>query len=562
MMRAEHPKPQFMRDTWQNLNGEWQFEIDHGNSGEARGLHSDEVTLSGKINVPFCPESKLSGVEYRDFMSSVWYKREIEIEPEQLNGRVFLHFGAVDYSCTVFINGKRIGTHVGGYVSFKFEITDFLHEGKNTVCVNAVDDTRSPVIPSGKQSNAFASYGCFYTRTTGIWQTVWLEFTPKAYIKSIKIATDINAVAATVTAKVNGNGELKAEVFYEGKAVGSASVHTDGDDVIFTVPLSEKHLWEVGNGRLYDLKLSFGEDTVSSYFGLRSLRLDGCKFLINGKSVFQRLVLDQGFYPDGIYTAPSDKELEADIDRSLALGFNGARLHEKVFEERFLYYADRKGYIVWGEYPNWGLKVQSPEAIYHMLPEWLEILDRDMNHPSIVGWCPFNETAQAQYDGVISLVYRTTKNVDPSRPCIDSSGWYHVESDIMDVHNYCQDPEKFNSFYENITTTGEFHDIKQKYNFFKVGMPFFVSEYGGIGWSLGDNAWGYGTGPKTEEEFLTRLKGLTDVLLDNEGMFGFCYTQLTDVEQEQNGLYTYDRRPKFDLDTVHAIFSRKAAIED
>ena len=165
----------------------------------------------------------------------------------------------------------------GGYASFKFEITDFLHEGKNTVCVNAVDDTRSPVIPSGKQSNAFASYGCFYTRTTGIWQTVWLEFTPKAYIKSIKIATDINAVAATVTAKVNGNGELKAEVFYEGKAVGSASVHTDGDDVIFTVPLSEKHLWEVGNGRLYDLKLSFGEDTVSSYFGLRSLRLDGCK---------------------------------------------------------------------------------------------------------------------------------------------------------------------------------------------------------------------------------------------------------------------------------------------
>ena len=294
------------------------------------------------------------------------------------------------------------------------------------------------------------------------------------------------------------------------------------------------------------------------------MHLDKNRFLINGKSVFQRLVLDQGFYPDGIYTAPSDAELIADIDRSLAMGFNGARLHEKVFEERFLYHADRKGYIVWGEYPNWGFGVSDPEAVHHLLPEWLEELDRDMNHPSIVGWCPFNETSKSQYDSNISLVYRTTKAVDPSRPCIDASGWYHVETEIFDVHNYCQDAAIFKTFYDKIGTTGEFHDYvnQDKLGIYKVGMPFFVSEYGGIGWSMGDGAWGYGNGPKTKEEFLTRLKDLTDVLMDNEYMFGLCYTQLTDVEQEQNGLYTYDRIPKFDPELIYPIFARKAAIED
>lgn len=564
MMRIEHPKPQFMRDNWQNLNGEWQFEIDHPNSGEAKGFFKDDHKLNGTINVPFCPESKLSGLGYTDFMASVWYKREINITPEQLKERVFLHFGAVDYWCDVFVNEKKVGRHTGGYVSFKFDITDYLKEGKNTLCVHATDDTRSLKVPSGKQSIAFASKGCHYTRTTGIWQTVWLEFVPISYIANFKIATDINAVTATVTVKVKGCGDLTAEAFYDGKPMGSSTVHTEGEDAVLTLNLAEKHLWEVGNGRLYDLKLTFGDDTVSSYFGLREVHLDKNRFLINGKSVFQRLVLDQGFYPDGIYTAPSDAELIADIDRSLAMGFNGARLHEKVFEERFLYHADRKGYIVWGEYPNWGFGVSDPEAVHHLLPEWLEELDRDMNHPSIVGWCPFNETSKPQYDSNISLVYRTTKAVDPSRPCIDASGWYHVETEIFDVHNYCQDAAIFKTFYDKIGTTGEFHDYvnQDKLGIYKVGMPFFVSEYGGIGWSMGDGAWGYGNGPKTKEEFLTRLKGLTDVLMDNEYMFGLCYTQLTDVEQEQNGLYTYDRTPKFDPELIYPIFARKAAIED
>ena len=565
--RTEHPKPQFMRENWLNLNGEWQFEIDNSNSGEERKLFNEAQDFSLKINVPFCPESKLSGVENVDFMNSVWYKREFEITEKQLEGRVVLHFGAVDYKTTVYINGNKCGSHKGGYVSFSFDITDYVVSGKNTVIVHAVDDTRSRMIPSGKQSEKYSSWGCYYTRTTGIWQTVWLEFVPEAHIKSVKYITDINNATININAVLCGSGTFVAEAFYEGVSMGKAQVVSSGGNANITINLAEKHLWEVGNGRLYDLVLTFGEDRVQSYFGLRDIRLEGKKFLINGKSVFQRLVLDQGFYPDGIYTAPSDQELRADIERSKALGFNGARLHEKVFEERFLYHCDKLGYIVWGEYPNWGLDHSYADSIYAILPEWLEEIERDFNHPSIIGWCPLNETwdqnGRKQYDDMLALVYKATKAADPTRPCIDTSGNYHVVTDIYDLHDYEQNPDVFASHYEPLGNSNVFDFFsafkdRQRYD---GKMPFFVSEYGGIGWSVNEG-WSYGNAPKSAEEFIERFKGLTGALLDNENMFGFCYTQLTDVEQEQNGLYTYDRKPKFHTEIFKAILSRKAAIED
>lgn len=565
--RSEYPKPQFMRENWLNLNGEWQFEIDNSNSGEERKLFNEAQDFSLKINVPFCPESKLSGVENVDFMNSVWYKREFEITEKQLEGRVVLHFGAVDYKTTVYINGNKCGSHKGGYVSFSFDITDYAVLGKNTVTVHAEDDTRSRMIPSGKQSEKYSSWGCYYTRTTGIWQTVWLEFLPEAHIKSVKYVTDINNATVNINAVLCGSGTFIAEAFYDGVSMGKAQTVSGGGNVNITINLAEKHLWEVGNGRLYDLVLTFGEDRVQSYFGLRDIRLDGKKFLINGKSVFQRLVLDQGFYPDGIYTAPSDQELCADIKRSQALGFNGARLHEKVFEERFLYHCDKLGYIVWGEYPNWGLDHSYADSIYAILPEWLEEIDRDFNHPSIIGWCPLNETwdqnGRKQYDEMLALVYKATKAADSTRPCIDTSGNYHVVTDIYDLHDYEQNPDVFASHYEPLGNSNVFDFFsafkdRQRYD---GKMPFFVSEYGGIGWSVNEG-WSYGNAPKSAEEFIERFKGLTDALLDNENMFGFCYTQLTDVEQEQNGLYTYDRKPKFDTEIFKAILSRKADIED
>lgn len=568
MYRQEHPKPQFMRENWKNLNGEWDFYLDHSVSGNARELFKNFEAYDKKINVPFCVESKLSGVGYTDFINSVWYKREIEITEKQLENLIYLHFGAVDYEATVYVNGEICGTHKGGYVSFKFDITPFLKLGTNTVVVNAKDDTRSRLIPSGKQSHRYASHGCFYTRTTGIWQTVWLEFVPKTHIVNAKYTTNIQNATVVIDAELSGNGTFTAEAFYNGKTMGKAEIASNGGKATVIIPLAEKHLWEVGNGRLYDLVLTYGEDTVNSYFGLRSIRLDGYKFLINEKSVFQRLVLDQGFYPDGIYTAPTDDELKADIERSLAMGFNGARLHEKVFEERFLYHADKLGYIVWGEYPNWGLDHSYADSIYGILPEWLEEIERDFNHPSIVGWCPYNETwnqdDRKQFDDSLALVYKATKAADTTRPVIDTSGNFHVITDIYDLHDYEQNPEVFAAHYEPLGKTNKFDfftafEQRQHYDGKK---PFFVSEYGGIGWSLDENSWGYGNAPKSPEEFLERLKGLTDVLLDNKLMFGFCYTQLTDVEQEQNGLYTYERVPKFPPETIHKILAKKAAIED
>ena len=577
--RSEHPKPQFRRDNWMNLNGLWAFELDQGRSGEARKLYSVDTTLNQEILVPFCPESDLSGIGYKDFMYGVWYQKKVVLTEDQCAGKVFLHFGAVDYEAVVYINGKKAGGHKGGYVSFKVDVTDFVAPGENVITVNAIDDTRNILYPSGKQSDYFFSNGCVYTRTTGIWQTVWLEFTPKAHIRSIHFETNAEEGILFLTADVAGTGSFRAEAFYEGNAMGAAEMDRASGQIRLALKVDEIHLWEPGHGRLYDLELTFGEDKVHSYFGLRSLELTGYKFLINGKSVFQRLILDQGFYPDGIYTAPTDEALQKDIDMCMALGFNGARLHEKVFEERFLYHCDRKGYLVWGEYPNWGLNHSDPAAIYSIMPEWLEELERDRNHPAIIGWCPFNETwdfaGNAQFKGLVGGIYRITKAVDPSRPCIDTSGNFHEETDIFDFHDYDQNPETFKANYDRLMTEGVLFDrlSEDPYNRnanrqFYTGGPVFCSEYGGIRWApeykegTGTGSWGYGEDVKGMEDFKRRFKGLTDALLDNDRMMGLCYTQLTDVEQEQNGLYTYDRKPKFDTEWVRSIMSRKAAIED
>lgn len=566
--RPEHPQPQMQRENWMNLNGEWDFAFDFGNSGIDRKFY-ETGEFDRKIIVPFCPESTLSGIGYTDFIPAVWYKRTVSLTKEQLNGRVLLHFGAVDYECHVWVNNEKAGTHKGGYTSFTLDITKYVSEGENTLTVCAQDDTRSGRQPHGKQSGFYYSRGCDYTRTTGIWQTVWLEFVPEAYIEKVQFYPNIADNSVTIKAVVKGDGTLYAEAFYENECCGTAQAEVCAGNAVFTMPLSQLHLWEAGAGRLYDLKLTFGEDKVNSYFGMREVAICGEKVLLNNKPVFQRLVLDQGFYPDGIYTAPTDAALAQDIELSLAAGFNGARLHQKVFEPRFLYHCDRLGYLVWGEQGNWGLDHSAPDGLKHFLPEWMEAVDRDFNHPAIVGWCPFNETwdyeGRRQDDDLLAIVYQMTKLFDTTRPCIDTSGNFHVITDIYDLHDYEQNVEKFAAAYAPFAAGGELTEAHPARQTPVKDVPVFISEYGGIRWETdGDaaNGWGYGEGPKTEEEFIARYKGLTDTLLDNPRMFGFCYTQLYDVEQEHNGLYTYGREPKFDMNIFKEINSRKAAIEE
>ena len=390
--RCEHPRPDRKRDTWINLNGVWNFEIDNAKVGLEKRFFERE-SLDMKINVPFTAEAKLSGIGHTDFMYAVWYRRGIEVPAEWKGKRVILHIDACDHTTTVFVNGKRAGKHKGGYTPFAFDITDLLKEEGNYVTVYAEDDVRSKKQFAGKQSARLGSYGCHYTRTTGIWQTVWLEAVETAHIESYKIfanITDPSVNVETITNSLSAGATLKITAYYEGKEMGHAETTVNSASTTVKIDLAEKHLWEVGCGRLYDLRFELSKDgktdVMNGYFGLREVALNKEKGLqINGKTVFGRFVLDQGFYPDGVITAPSDDALIYDIETSMACGFNGARLHQKVFEPRFLYHADRLGYMVFGETGNWGFDHTEFANLQYFLTEWLEEVERDFSHPSLIG---------------------------------------------------------------------------------------------------------------------------------------------------------------------------------
>ena len=572
-----HPRPDRYRDAWLCLNGEWDFEIDNENIGAEREYFKRDA-LAGKITVPFCPESKLSGVEHKDFMKSVWYRRDISLPAEWSGKRILLHIDASDYETTVYVNSVCVGIHRGGYTPFEFDITDYLKSDGNYITVHAYDDIHSWRQAAGKQSHEQDSFGCFYTRTTGIWQTVWLEAVERAHVISYKAYPNISApsVALDVKTKDALGATLRVKAYYGGRLVGEAQSTVVSAGTTLNISLSETHLWECGNGRLYELEFALEKDgcvdKMNGYFGLREVSVTKDRGLqINGKTVFGRFILDQGFYPDGVCTAPNDEALIFDIEAAMACGFNGARLHQKVFEPRYLYHADRLGYMVWGETGNWHLDHTLPEAIYWFLPEWLEEIERDFSHPSLIGWCPFNETwevnGRPQCNEFLDRIYDITKALDPTRPVITASGSFPTErTDIHDVHDYEQDPEKFREYYSEIDKGVVRDQIYRQFpglQRYDPALPVFVSEYGGIKWAIGGDAgWGYGNSVQSEEEYFSRLRGLTDVLLDNGKIFAFCLTQLTDVEQEINGLLTYDRRFKFPPERFKEFFGRRSVIED
>lgn len=564
LYRMEHPQPQMERRQWLNLNGEWEFEEDPGCSGKERKIY--ETNFTQRICVPFCPESELSGIGKKDFMNCVWYRKCVKTPEDWKGGHIILHFGAVDYQADVYINNTHMGTHRGGYGSFQMDVTKYWkREEENVIAVCAQDYVRSGLQPKGKQSSLYHSHACDYTRTTGIWQTVWMEHVPDQYIKAVRYYPDAQNGVLFIQAQVEGRGILKAEAFYKEESMGQSEVNCQKGMASLMISLKEKHLWELGDGKLYDLILRFGEDEVKSYFGLRDIAMNGMHFQLNGRTVFQRLVLDQGFYPDGIYTAPNEEALIRDIQISLDAGFNGARLHQKIFEPRFLYHCDRMGYMVWGEHASWGLDLADAKTLGTFLPEWVEAVNRDFNHPSIIGWCPFNETwdfeGKRQWDTILETVYGVTKALDPTRPCIDTSGNFHVKTDIFDVHDYEQDVKIWKDTYDKFREGILIDRFKDRQTY--KGEPVFVSEYGGIKWDVDSTiaSWGYGTAPKTEEEYMERYEGLTTALMENEQFMGFCYTQLYDVEQEKNGIYTYDRKQKFDLRRIKEVNERVAACE-
>ena len=443
--RPEYPRPQFEREHWLCLNGEWQFEIDAGDTGLARGLVARE--LGSKITVPFCPESPLSGVHNVDQMNAVWYRKTVTIPSEWQDQKVLLHFGAVDYDAMVWVqspaskiaaqdvakNAKKpmteeqidaasylhVGRHRGGFSSFSLALDGVQAGDEITIVLRARDDLESPK-PRGKQSQLYQNHGCMYYRTTGIWQTVWLEPVPEVHLLRPRITPDVSGNTITLEQPLSNvrNGlKLRATISDDQGDIETLTIRADlsmAPQMTFRIPDERVHLWKAGDGFLYNLKIELldGEnvvDSAKSYAGLRSVAIDGKAIKINGETVFQRLVLDQGFYEDGIFTAPSDQALIDDIELSIAAGFNGARLHQKVFEERFYYHADRLGYLCWGEFADWGCRVgRGPEeqAQYFDISyaaQWLEVLDRDYSKPSIVGWCALNETWEELTDEIRSL---------------------------------------------------------------------------------------------------------------------------------------------------------------
>jgi len=571
--RPEHPRPDFERSDWLSLNGEWEFEIDPGNTGEGRGLVTGKK-LDGSIRVPFCPESRLSGVGHLDFMEAVWYRKRIRLPRSWEGRRVLLHFGAVDYDATVWVNGAPIGRHRGGYVPFHFDVTHALAPGVNEIVVRAVDHTRSRLQPTGKQSHRYGSYGCMYRRTTGIWQTVWVEAAGEMYLERVTVLPDLDSGHVLVQGEISGAPgrrstatTLHVTIRAGRKVVAQAEAPAWWRGTLVFLKVPEVRPWSLADPYLYTMEIRLERggtlcDRVTSYFGFRRIHIEGNRIYLNDRVLFQRLVLDQGFYPGGIYTAPTDRALRRDIELSKAMGFNGARLHQKVFEPRFLYWADRLGYLCWGEFPDWGLDFANAEALSNLTQEWVQAVQRDRNHPCIIGWCPTNETPESQRRESIRLIYDVTRAVDPTRPIIDTSGYTHVYTDVDDNHDYTQDPRELEKRQDPLVQGRPFrnHAGDAAYR----GQPFICSEYGGIWWNPGQKGskeWGYGNRPRSAKEFLDRLARLTGVLVNNPGMSGFCYTQLTDVEQEVNGLYTFDRKPKFDPSVIAPVFQQNAAIE-
>jgi beta-galactosidase/beta-glucuronidase len=562
-----------VRSDWLSLNGWWDFALDLSDSGEERAF-TEGKGFNQRILVPFAPESLLSGVGNLDFMTAVWYKRTFSIPEKWTGKRILLHFEACDYKTTVWLNGKKVGEHEGGYTPFTFDLTDFLSSGNNLLVVRARDDARSGLQPTGKQCQRLQSYSCLYRRTTGIWQTVWLEPVTANYIEKFKVVPDADNGEATILVHLNQaseGGDLSLRVSDQGQSAFAAAKKAD-KIVAFSVKLENPKLWAVGAPYLYDFEIVLSsqnreEDKVSGYFGLRKIEARGNKIFLNNAPLFLRSVLDQGFYPDGIYTAPSDEALKNDILLSLAAGFDGARLHQRVFERRFLYWADKLGYIVWGEFADWGLDLSRPESYLIFSRQWGEAVERDFNHPALIGWCPLNERWDQSYPGIIENLFHLTKLLDPTRLVIDSSGGYHFASpDVYDSHNYEQDVAKFKPAFDGLLQSPPdvFVNGEKERNVPYRGQPYFVSEYGGIWWNPGqidEKAWGYGARPRTQEEFLDRYKRLTEALLFNPKVAGFCYTQLYDIEQEVNGLYSFERKPKFDPEYFKRVNQQKAAIE-
>ncbi|MCS6951472.1 MAG: glycoside hydrolase family 2 TIM barrel-domain containing protein [Bryobacterales bacterium] len=572
--RPEYPQPQFQREQWLSLNGPWEFEFDDANVGLEENWASGTKKFSRTIVVPFAFETKLSGIGDTSFHPWVWYRRSFTVPDAWKGKRVLLHFGAVDYRAMVWINGRYVGGHTGGHVPFSFDITPHLQRGANTVTVRAEDPPTDRYVPRGKQYWEPKSRGIFYTRTTGIWQPVWIEAVGDSYLTKVRITPSLDGAVRFEAriARPQPDLEFRASIRFQDREVSSGSTRNDGPRALLALAVQEPQLWWAHSPNLYDVTFELRRgnvvlDRVQSYFGFRSVSTAHGRVLINGRPVFLKMVLDQGYWPESTITPPSDEAIQYDIRMTKEMGFNGARKHQKVEDPRYLYWADKMGLYVSSEMAN--AYLFDEDYVQRFTQEWIEAVERDYNHPSIIMWVPINESwgvpdlSDPRQQNHLKALYTLTKSLDATRLVIDNDGWEHVDTtDLFAIHDYARTGDLLYETYKDLGTKGiparrtgrPFLVPGYRYN----GTPILLSEFGGIayippGHQVPPDAWGYAGVEKTPEATLARLRGLYEAIAKIPEFAGLCYTQLTDVEQEVNGLLTYDRKPKFDPKLIREI---------
>lgn len=587
--RNEYPRPQLVRKDWVNLNGEWDFAFDDNNVGLKEKWFQNGDTFDRKINVPFAYQTKLSGINDPSFHDYVWYSRDFNVPKGWNNQRVLLHFGAVDYRAWVYVNGEYACFHEGGNVSFSVDITDHLTWGNEKVVVRVEDPSTDETIPRGKQFWIEQSDSIWYTRTTGIWQTVWLEPVSPTHVSKLRLTPDIDRGDIIVEFEVSGefiNKKADIEISFQGEKVAKDTIEIFEPYNKRSINLYNRQIfrtsfhhtgwnWSPENPNLFDIKFTLKDednqailDEIESYFGMRKVHIENGMVYLNNKPYYQKLVLDQGYWQEGLLTAPSDDDLKKDIELALEMGFNGCRKHQKVEDPRFLYWADKLGFLVWGEcaaFPSY-----SEDAASRLTKEWIEIIERDYNHPCIVAWVPVNESwgvpfikANKQQQHHSLAMYHLIHSLDSTRLVISNDGWELTETDICAIHNYNHgsndEKVKYEDFKESLLTKENLLNSKPAGRgiyadgFEHKGEPILLTEFGGIGFKVGeDSGWGY-TSVKDEQEFIADYRRVMEAVYASKGLHGYCYTQLTDVEQEINGLLSYNREPKCELAKIREI---------
>ena len=577
--RPEHPRPDFVRETFCNLNGVWQFAFDDADEGLCAGWMNPGHNLPLEITVPFAYQTKASGLGPTDAIHPViWYRRAFTVPKEMAGKRVLLRFGAVDFECAVYVNGRQAGTHRGGYTPFAFDITALLKDGENDLCLRVVDEPDCTQ-PRGKQYWAEGLMGCWYTPVSGIWQTVYLEAVGEIGIKYIHVTPDIDNHMFTAEIALDKRPtfplDLELTVSFEGKLKRRVTVSCEDRitrvpvDLIVKADLDPVYIWQPGSPYLYDLRVRVlkdgaAVDTVDTYFGMRKVEVKEGRVYLNNSPLYQRLILDQGYWPDSLITPPSDEAIRLDLQYTLDFGYNGARKHQKLEDPRYYYWADKMGVLVWGEVPS--PYDFTDDTVRNLTETMFGFIERDFNHPSIICWVPLNESwgvrniyTDRRQQAAGRMLYHLTKAADGTRLCSSNDGWEQVTTDICALHDYAAEKDVMAAHFADRAEV-EKHACDWRPAFADSEKPtgreaFMVTEYGGIAFQnigiqgeMGGMAtWGYHDKVTDEEAFFARFAGVTEAIRAIPFCQGYCYTQLTDVMQEINGVLTPDRKPKMDV---------------